>query len=188
MIKTIIAFIFVFGVIVTIHEFGHFYFAKRAGILVKEFAIGMGPKVFQVRKGETVYTLRLLPVGGYVRMAGHEESDQEIKPGMMVTLRLEDGIVQQISFDPSTELEQGIPFQIESCDLEKKMVVKGYKPQTEKLDILKVSKTATIIEEDGTEVSVAPIERQFNSASLKDRMLTNFAGPMNTNSWFTSRR
>ena len=179
MIKTIIAFIFVFGVIVTIHEFGHFYFAKRAGILVKEFAIGMGPKVFQVRKGETVYTLRLLPVGGYVRMAGHEESDQEIKPGMMVTLRLEDGIVQQISFDPSTELEQGIPFQIESCDLEKKMVVKGYKPQTEKLEKLKVSKTATIIEEDGTEVSVAPIERQFNSASLKDRMLTNFAGPMN---------
>ena len=179
MIKTIIAFIFVFGVIVTIHEFGHFYFAKRAGILVKEFAIGMGPKVFQVRKGETVYTLRLLPVGGYVRMAGHEESDQEIKPGMMVTLRLEDGIVQQISFDPSTELEQGIPFQIESCDLEKKMVVKGYKPQKEKLEILKVSKTATIIEEDGTEVSVAPIERQFNSASLKDRMLTNFAGPMN---------
>ena len=178
MIKTIIAFIFVFGVIVTIHEFGHFYFAKRAGILVKEFAIGMGPKVFQVRKGETVYTLRLLPVGGYVRMAGHEEDDQDIKPGMMVTLRLEDGMVQQISFDPSTELEQGIPFQIESCDLQDKMEVRGYKPQKE-LDILTVSKTATIIEEDGTEVVVAPIERQFNSASLKDRMLTNFAGPMN---------
>ena len=179
MIKTIIAFLFVFGVIVIIHEFGHFYFAKRAGILVKEFAIGMGPKVFQVRKGETVYTLRLLPVGGYVRMAGHEEDDQDIKPGMMVTLRLEDGMVQQISFDPSTELEQGIPFQIESCDLQDKMEVRGYKPQKEELDILIVSKTATIIEEDGTEVVVAPIERQFNSASLKDRMLTNFAGPMN---------
>ena len=179
MIKTIIAFLFVFGVIVIIHEFGHFYFAKRAGILVKEFAIGMGPKVFQVRKGETVYTLRLLPVGGYVRMAGHEEDDQDIKPGMMVTLRLEDGMVQQISFDPSTELEQGIPFQIESCDLQDKMEVRGYKPQKEELDILTVSKTATIIEEDGTEVVVAPIERQFNSASLKDRMLTNFAGPMN---------
>ena len=178
MIKTIIAFLFVFGVIVIIHEFGHFYFAKRAGILVKEFAIGMGPKVFQVRKGETVYTLRLLPVGGYVRMAGHEEDDQDIKPGMMVTLRLEDGMVQQISFDPSTELEQGLPFQIESCDLQDKMEVRGYKPQKE-LDILTVSKTATIIEEDGTEVVVAPIERQFNSASLKDRMLTNFAGPMN---------
>ena len=179
MIKTIIAFLFVFGVIVIIHEFGHFYFAKRAGILVKEFAIGMGPKVFQVRKGETVYTLRLLPVGGYVRMAGHEEDDQDIKPGMLVTLRLENGMVQQISFDSSTELEQGIPFQIESCDLQDKMVVRGYKPQKEELEILTVSKTATIIEEDGTEVVVAPIERQFNSASLKDRMLTNFAGPMN---------
>ena len=43
---------------------------KKAGILVRAFAIGMGPKIFQVRKGETVYTLRLLPIGGYVRMAG----------------------------------------------------------------------------------------------------------------------
>ena len=42
----IIAFIFIFGVIVVVHEFGHFYFAKKAGILVREFAIGMGPKIF----------------------------------------------------------------------------------------------------------------------------------------------
>ncbi len=65
-IARIIAFLFVFSIIVIIHEFGHYYFAKKAGILVREFAIGMGPKIFQVRKGETVYTLRLLPIGGYV--------------------------------------------------------------------------------------------------------------------------
>ncbi|MBF1120562.1 MAG: site-2 protease family protein, partial [Streptococcus sp.] len=52
----LIAFLFVFSIIVIIHEFGHYYFAKKAGILVREFAIGMGPKIFQVRKGETVYT------------------------------------------------------------------------------------------------------------------------------------
>ena len=75
----LIAFLFVFSIIVIIHEFGHYYFAKKAGILVREFAIGMGPKIFQVRKGETVYTLRLLPIGGYVRMAGHDEDEQEIK-------------------------------------------------------------------------------------------------------------
>lgn len=47
--KTIITFIIVFGILVLVHEFGHFYFAKRAGILVREFAIGMGPKIFAHR-------------------------------------------------------------------------------------------------------------------------------------------
>ena len=98
--QAIIAFLFVFSVIVIIHEFGHYYFAKKAGILVREFAIGMGPKIFQVRKGETVYTLRLLPIGGYVRMAGHDEDEQEIKPGMMITIELDkENIVQKLNFD-----------------------------------------------------------------------------------------
>ena len=49
-LQAIIAFLFVFSVIVIIHEFGHYYFAKKAGILVREFAIGMGPKIFQVKQ------------------------------------------------------------------------------------------------------------------------------------------
>ena len=61
--QTILAFIFVFGLIVFFHELGHFIFAKRAGILVREFAIGMGPKIFGMTKGETLYTIRLLPLG-----------------------------------------------------------------------------------------------------------------------------
>ena len=56
---------------VVFHEFGHFFFAKRSGILVREFAIGMGPKIFaHTGKDGTVYTIRILPLGGYVRMAG----------------------------------------------------------------------------------------------------------------------
>lgn len=180
MLRTIIAFIFVFSVIVIIHEFGHFYFAKRAGILVREFAIGMGPKIFQVRRGETVYTLRLLPIGGYVRMAGSEEDSVEIKPGMMVTIEMNsDNVVERINFDEDTQLEQGIPFQIETADLENDMSLTGYLAQSEEKVTLVVSKHATVIESDGTELVVAPIERQFNSASLGNRMMTNFAGPMN---------
>ena len=53
-----IAFIIIFGVIVLVHEFGHFYFAKKSGILVREFAIGMGPKIFaNVGKDGTAYTI-----------------------------------------------------------------------------------------------------------------------------------
>ena len=178
--QAIIAFLFVFSVIVIIHEFGHYYFAKKAGILVREFAIGMGPKIFQVRKGETVYTLRLLPIGGYVRMAGHDEDEQEIKPGMMITIELDkENIVQKLNFDEHLIIENSVPFQIEEVDLHRSMTLSGYFVNSEEKVNLTVSKQATIIESDGTEVVVAPIERQFNSASLWNRIKTNAAGPMN---------
>ena len=66
----IITFIIVFGILVIVHEFGHYYAAKKSGILVREFSVGMGPKIVAYRKNHTTYTLRLLPLGGYVRMAG----------------------------------------------------------------------------------------------------------------------
>jgi len=179
-LQAVIAFLFVFSVIVIIHEFGHYYFAKKAGILVREFAIGMGPKIFQIRKGETVYTLRLLPIGGYVRMAGHDEDEQEIKPGMMITIELDkDNIVQKLNFDEHLIIENSVPFQIEEADLHRTMTLSGYFVNSEEKVNLMVSKQATIIESDGTEVVVAPIERQFNSASLWNRIKTNAAGPMN---------
>ena len=78
---TLIAFIFILGVTVTIHEFGHFLFAKKAGIYVYEFSIGMGPRLFKFNRknDETDYSIRLLPIGGYVQMAGEDiEVDKNI--------------------------------------------------------------------------------------------------------------
>ena len=84
-----IAFIVIFGVIVLVHEFGHFYFAKKSGILVREFSIGMGPKIFaHIGQDGTAYTIRILPLGGYVRMAGWGEDTTEIKTGTPVSLTL----------------------------------------------------------------------------------------------------
>ena len=74
--ETTIAFILIFGSLVFFHELGHFIFAKRAGIMAREFAIGFGPKIVAITKGETLYTLRLLPLGGYVRMAGQVTTRQ----------------------------------------------------------------------------------------------------------------
>ena len=65
-----------FGLIITSHEFGHFAFAKLFGVRVNEFAIGMGPCLFKKRKGETQYSLRLFPIGGYCAMEG-EDGDSE---------------------------------------------------------------------------------------------------------------
>ena len=78
---TIIAFVFILGVTVTIHEFGHFLFAKKAGIYVYEFSIGMGPRLFKFNRknDETDYSIRLFPIGGYVQMAGEDiEVDKNI--------------------------------------------------------------------------------------------------------------
>ena len=68
----ILAIIF-FGVLIAIHEFGHFSAAKLLGVKVNEFAIGMGPAIFKKRRGETLYSLRCLPIGGYCAMEGEDE-------------------------------------------------------------------------------------------------------------------
>ena len=69
---TIIAAILLFGVIVFIHELGHFLFAKKAGVTIHEFSIGMGPKIYSKTKNNTMYSIRLLPLGGYVSMEGED--------------------------------------------------------------------------------------------------------------------
>ncbi|WP_101697923.1 M50 family metallopeptidase [Clostridium minihomine] len=66
-----------FGLIIFVHEFGHFFTAKLSGIRVNEFAIGMGPQLFSFQKGETKYSLRLLPIGGYCAMEGEDESSDD---------------------------------------------------------------------------------------------------------------
>lgn len=68
--------ILLFELIILSHEFGHFICAKKSGVLVHEFALGMGPKLWGFKKGETQYSLRLLPIGGFCKMEGEdEESD-----------------------------------------------------------------------------------------------------------------
>lgn len=74
---TLILFILILGMIVLIHELGHFIFAKKAGVYVYEFSIGFGPKLFSFKRknDETKYMIRLIPLGGYVAMAGEEDID-----------------------------------------------------------------------------------------------------------------
>ncbi|MHC5217358.1 RIP metalloprotease RseP [Enterococcus sp. LJL128] len=180
--KTIITFIIVFGILVLVHEFGHFFFAKRAGILVREFAIGMGPKIFSHQgKDGTAYTLRILPVGGYVRMAGAEEDEVELKPGMMLSLMVnEENKVVKINTSKKVQLPNSIPIELLEYDLEKELYIKGYENGDESEEVTyTVDHDANIIEPNGVEVRIAPVDVQFQSAKLSQRMLTNFAGPMN---------
>ena len=73
----IIIAIVMFGVLIAIHESGHFAAAKACGVKVNEFAIGMGPAVFKKQRGETLYALRVLPIGGYCAMEGEDEGSAD---------------------------------------------------------------------------------------------------------------
>lgn len=66
-----------FGLLISIHELGHFTFAKLFKVKVNEFALGMGPALFKKKKGDTTYALRLLPIGGYVSMEGEDEESTD---------------------------------------------------------------------------------------------------------------
>ncbi|NLY76992.1 MAG: RIP metalloprotease RseP [Tissierellia bacterium] len=74
---TLVSAVFVFFIIILFHEFGHFIVAKAAGIKVNEFSIGMGPKLIQRKKGETKYSIRALPVGGYCSMEGEDQQSDD---------------------------------------------------------------------------------------------------------------
>lgn len=73
---TLIYFLIVIGILVFVHEFGHFIMAKRAGVRVEKFSLGMGPRIAGFKKGDTEYVISALPLGGYVKMAG-ENPDEE---------------------------------------------------------------------------------------------------------------
>ena len=181
MIVTIIAFVIVFGVLVFVHEFGHFYAAKKSGILVREFSIGMGPKLFAYHKNGTTYTWRLLPLGGYVRMAGLEDDEESLKKGSPVTLLLDkQDQVTKINTSQKKMLKGGLPLIVTDWDLQKKMWIEGYENGDEsQVKRFNVKRDAMITEEDGTEIQVAPLDVQYQSVSVPKRIVTNFAGPFN---------
>src|SRR5699024_9437441 len=70
----------------SIHEWGHLIFAKKAGMLAREFAIGFGPKIFSFTRNETLYTIRLVPAGGYLRVSGDDPEIIYIKTGLHLRL------------------------------------------------------------------------------------------------------
>ncbi len=76
---TLISFLIVLGILVFIHELGHFIIAKLSGVGVLKFSLGFGPKIIGIKRGETEYLISALPLGGYVKMVG-ESTDEEVKP------------------------------------------------------------------------------------------------------------
>lgn len=176
--NTIIAFIFMFGLLVFVHEFGHLILAKRTGMLAREFAIGFGPKIFSFTKNETLYTIRLLPLGGYVRVAGEDPEIIELKPGHHVGLEFdENGKVAKIIVNNKSKHPNARIIEIEKVDLNHELMIEGYEiDEPSELLRFEVKRDAFFVM-DETETQIAPYDRQFASKSVGQRAAQLFAGP-----------
>ncbi|MDC0760715.1 RIP metalloprotease RseP [Brevibacillus sp. HB1.1] len=175
-VESILAIVVVFGVLVFVHELGHFLLAKKAGILCREFALGMGPKIFRVKRGETEYTLRLLPIGGLVRMAGEDPEMDMLKPHMEVSVERDAlGKVTHILLDgPSTGSPRAITGTVVHFDLEQNLNIVLELDGEQKT--FAVHPQAQLVK-DGQEVQIAPLNRQFKGKTVSQRFWAIFAGP-----------
>jgi regulator of sigma E protease len=175
-VESILAIIVVFSMLVLVHELGHFLLAKRAGILCREFALGMGPKLFRIKRGETEYTLRLLPIGGLVRMAGEDPELDIIKPHMQVGLERDAvGKVTRILVDQKDQAAGRVIYgTIVRFDLEHALTIT--------VDVEGEQRTFSVhpqahLVKDGQEIQIAPYNRQFKGKTVMQRFWAIFAGP-----------
>lgn len=167
-ILSIVGFIFTLGLVILIHELGHFVMAKRAGILCHEFSIGMGPVLYSKKKGETVYSIRWIPIGGYVSMAGEEIDESMIEIGLKIKPVIEEGLITEIHL-VSEENDDESSWVVESFDLkdDTNLHINGTPVKVDASYVLK----------NGKKIQIAPTNRNFSSKTILERFLAIFAGP-----------
>ncbi|MCL2522379.1 MAG: site-2 protease family protein [Erysipelotrichales bacterium] len=175
-IISILAFLLIFGLIIMVHEIGHFLFIKRAGILCHEFSLGMGPIIYKKRKGETLYTVRVVPFGGFAAVASG--IDKTLKVGQEVGLVLSDGLVTEILIEPLESVQVcGI---IEDFDLHGE----NSRQLSITLRLGNITKTylvnskASYIFHKKETYQIAPFNRSFEAKSKRARFLAIVMGPV----------
>ena len=176
-VVSIIAFILIIGLIVLIHEGGHFFFARKAGILCHEFSIGMGPVIYKKQFGETTFSIRAIPIGGYVSMAGEEVNNELIKKGDLIGINLENDIISEIILDSEASCQirgEVIDFDLYGQNGEDLYITLNASNQTY---YHKVKRNAIYVFEKGKRLQITPYDRCFESKTLWQRFLTIFAGP-----------
>ncbi len=175
-IINLLAFAFALGIIVSIHELGHLIFAKRAGILCYEYSIGLGPAIYKKKGKETDFSVRAIPIGGYVSMAGEQMSTEMIKKDQVIGLNLKDGKVKEmVLFNTATELRMQVTdFEIYS-ENEEPLFLEGFvEGKLERFEIL----DDAIYKLPKQELKIAPYKKSFESKSYLQKLLTLLAGPL----------
>lgn len=167
----IIIFLLVLSLVICLHELGHLFFAKKAGVLCHEFSFGMGPKVWSKKKGETTYSIRAIPFGGFVSMAGEELESDVVEIGDSVRLGFDENQnVVEIIVDVNDKRYQKYPeVRVNDIDLRDRenLHINEFKVDEEALYVHPKNK-----------VQIAPADRRFSGKTKKERFLIAFGGPL----------
>lgn len=171
----ILLFILILGLLVCFHEYGHYHFAKKAGIQINEFSFGMGPKLLSKKKGDTYWSIRAFPIGGFCAMSGEDADVSLLKEGQEVRLIFDsENKVNKIivnADDPEYQLCEKV--KIEKVDLFGKDDSPLY------INEYEVRRDALILYSKKEEYRIAPEERSYVSKSVWQRFLVCFGGPLN---------
>lgn len=175
----IIAFIIIISVIITIHELGHLFFAKKAGILCHEFSIGMGPVIYKHQFKETTFSIRAIPIGGYVSMAGEQNLTDLVKFNDEIGLNLENDKVKEIVLDPKVEAQ--IRGNVYEYDFEGKGDNKLHISLRTEMgnNYYEIEDDAFFVFSKKQKLQIEPYERSFDAKNKWWRFITLFAGAMN---------
>ena len=183
-IKYILIFLVVLGVIVGIHEAGHFFFARRAKILCREYAIGMGPKLWGFRKGETFYNLRALPIGGFCAIAGEEVEDDPLKDLEEVKLEFnENNEVIGFYLDVNNDKINHKTYKIVSYDIYDpeqtgNLYIEVVSDEGEELTTRFVVNSQAMVYQKKNAMQIAPYNRTLLSKNKRQRAMVMFGGPL----------
>lgn len=197
-IISILAFVFALGLIILIHEGGHFLFARRANILCREYAFGMGPLLWKKKKGETLYSLRAFPIGGFCAIAGEELEDDPLKELKKIKLIIENGIVKKIICTEENNLFDHLKtYDLISYDLfdandTGKLYIK-VRDGEEEIEFPVDSQALYVftkpiknnqlskekqLDKYTEEIQIAPHNRTLNAKSKRARAMVMFGGPL----------
>jgi len=169
----ILLFLLIMTLVVSIHELGHLLFAKRAKILCHEYAIGFGPVLFSRKRGETRFSVRSIPIGGYVSMAGEEIESDLLKIGMTIRVGFDQkGLVNRIVINPeNVQFHDFQEVKIEKYDLQgkdgKDLYINDYKVNRDAIYVF-----------DKKQLQIAPYNRNYSNKSKSQRFMTTFGGPL----------
>lgn len=176
----VLAFIFVLGLIILVHEGGHFIFARRANILCREFAFGMGPILFKRKKGETVYSIRAFPIGGFCAIAGEEVEHDPLKDRNKVRLDIIDGVVKKIYLDDKKVFSDIPEFNLLDYDLfdaeDTGNLYINVNDGSNTYNYAVDRQAMFVIGKE--EVQIAPHNRTLGAKSKRARAMVMFGGPM----------
>lgn len=172
-IWNIVIFLIVLGLVICIHELGHLFFAKRAGILCHEFSFGMGPRLWSKKYGETTYSIRAIPFGGFVSMAGEELESEVIKIEQKIRLGFDSaGEVNRIVLNASDpKYHDFLEVKVEDFDLSSEEGNRLY------INEYTVKRNAMYVM-DKNQLQITPKDRSFVYKTKMQRFLTTFGGPL----------